>query len=171
MREFGEGHPATIPRPCNPAFSARPRWSGPGGHPPRQRDSQRRFIEDDLKPLLGLPQRLLGPPIRRAFLDFLHGAAHRRSKPGKTFLEDIIGRAVLERINGPFLAQRPGHKDNGMAGQLVRAIFNADNPSNPGSKKSERIKSTPPVFERRHKVITILHQRDGARDASASRVD
>ena len=59
----------------------------------------------------------------------------------------------------------PDTKMKGMAGHLARAIFNADNPSKAGSVKSERIRSVSPAFERRHKIIAVLHAGDRASDA------
>ena len=53
----------------------------------------------------------LGLLAANALFDFLHGAADGRDEPGETILEDIVRRAVLERVNGPLLAQRPRHED------------------------------------------------------------
>jgi len=66
--------------------------------------------------LLGFDELRLQPPAFGPFFDLLHGAAHRGDKARETLLEDIIRGAVLERINGQFLAQRPGNQNDRQVG-------------------------------------------------------
>ena len=107
----------------------------------------------------------LQPFVFGARFDFLHGAAHRRSEPGEAFLQDIIRRPALERINGPFLAQRPGHHDDRQVRPPGARDFQRGQPVKRGEREIRKDQVHAAAFERRHKTIAALHAGGRASDA------
>ncbi len=158
MREREEGHPAQLLlRVAEHFLQGRVGQDRTAIHSD-QRDPQGRFTEDYPQPLLGLQQRLLRPPIPRPFFDFLHGPAHRRSQPRQMSLQDIIGRAALERINGQFLPQHPGHEDQRYGRPSAAHHFCRRQPIKGGHREIRKDQVNASAFERRHKIILLLHQ-------------
>jgi hypothetical protein len=76
-----------------------------------------------------------------------------------------IRRAVLERINGPFLAQRARDEDERYGRPFDARDFQRRHPIEGRQRIVRKDKVNAALFERRHKLSAALHAVDGTRDA------
>ncbi len=121
-------------------------------------------LADDLH-FLGLDEQRLQSLAFGPRFDFLHGAAHRRDEPCKAVLKHIIGRAVLERIDGHLFAERAGHQDDRQVRPSGLCDLCGRKSIECRKREIRKDQIYPAPFQGGDKIVLIIHPGDRAGDA------
>ncbi len=113
---------------------------------------------------LAAPQALLGFPSFGSFAALARCTMHRAHDPRQPLLEDVVGRADLQRIDRDLLAQRAGDEDEREFGPPFQGDLQGREPveRRQGQIRQHQVEI---LIERRHEVIPRFHPGDVADDA------
>jgi hypothetical protein len=115
---------------------------------------------------LAAPQLALGVPALGALARFAQRAAHRRDDPREALLEDVVGRADLERLDRHFLAQRSGDEDERHLRKLLDGEVQGGKAVEVGQREVGEDQVDCATLEAGDELVPGLDPRDVARDAS-----
>jgi hypothetical protein len=108
-------------------------------------------LDDALEARLGDARRLFGVLAPGALFGFAQCPPCRRRQSCQTFLEDVVGRPQLDRLDCHLLAERAGHEDERHVRTRLPGDAQGGQPVEAGQRVVGEDQVNPAPFERRAK--------------------